>query len=223
MRVLELGWTAERFGAFDRYAVRNNFRSSHKTERISKEYQWIAFYELMAQIADNFQFTGNLWQESDQAYEGPWQITQARDIDPSWLLKKASSMQYGNIIKDTSWRPVDYDIRARVQRDIEWLHDVDHLPKVEPLIDVTNPEDSSRWLVLSASYDWRDPTRVNEGYTNITQRNIWYMLRSYIVRKCDANAVFEWAISQDFAGRWMPESQTVWKVSGVSFTGHLLI
>ena len=46
-RVFELGWTVERFGAFDRSINYRDGRAAHKPERIGKKYQWIAYHEFL--------------------------------------------------------------------------------------------------------------------------------------------------------------------------------
>ena len=81
-RVISLGWTPERFAAFDQQV---NYwqasRTDHKPERFGKKYQWIAFHELVGRIADNFHMMHRYGGES-VAYEGPWQLL-SRDIDPT--------------------------------------------------------------------------------------------------------------------------------------------
>src|SRR6266496_259877 len=47
-RVFDLGWTVERFGAFDRLDIGYHGRDSHKAGRIGKKYQWIAYHEFLA-------------------------------------------------------------------------------------------------------------------------------------------------------------------------------
>jgi len=53
MRVFELGYDAKLHGKFDRF-VSSFDRHNNSIERIGKKYQWIAFYELLARLADNF-------------------------------------------------------------------------------------------------------------------------------------------------------------------------
>ena len=76
-RVLDLGWTAERFGEFDWNLNRhsNYGRESRKSERMGKKYQWIAYHEFLARISDNFEFIGDSWSDRVEKYEGPWQIS----------------------------------------------------------------------------------------------------------------------------------------------------
>ena len=86
-RVFDLGWTTERFGRFDRFAVGSQGRDARKAERIGKKYQWIAYHEIMAFVSDHYQYR-ELFQEegADHAYDGVWQ-SNFRDIDPSCTLR----------------------------------------------------------------------------------------------------------------------------------------
>ena len=51
---LDLGYSPELFSEFDTLDGRYFDRFSNKEERIGKKYQWIAFYEMLANISDNF-------------------------------------------------------------------------------------------------------------------------------------------------------------------------
>ena len=51
---LDLGYSPELFSEFDTLDGRYFDRFSNKEERIGKKYQWIAFYEILANISDNF-------------------------------------------------------------------------------------------------------------------------------------------------------------------------
>ncbi len=73
-RVFNLGWTTDRFGKFDRFQAGHYGREASKAERIGKKYQWIAYHEIMALVADHFQYHEEFQRErADQSYEGPWQ------------------------------------------------------------------------------------------------------------------------------------------------------
>ena len=87
-RVVQLGWKQELHGQFDRNVNYNRAdRSEHKPERIGKKYQWVALYELLARISDNFEFKEESWSDKIGKYEGSWQLS-IRDIDPSCILKE---------------------------------------------------------------------------------------------------------------------------------------
>ena len=80
------------------------------------------------------------------------------------------------------------------------------LPAIPPLIKAANPQDGSEWLVLEAYYIWEQPTLIGEERFEFPQRQIWYGLQSYIVKKCNVDSLFEWAKEQRFMGGWMPKS-----------------
>ncbi len=56
-------------------------REAHKAERWGKKYQWMAYHELLARVADNYQ-PSRMYGEQGP-YEGLYQITADREIDPS--------------------------------------------------------------------------------------------------------------------------------------------
>jgi len=203
-RVLDLGWTVKRFGRFDRNINRYSYhrREANKPERIGKKYQWIAYHEFLARIADNFEFKGD--SNRVKKYEGPWQI-HARDIDPSCLLKKTECQKW-EYYKNMWWFPFSYNAWDSESNDVKWLRSSEDLPVIEPLIEATNPEDGLRWLVLETFYEWKQPTPPGEERLEIPQRKIWYMIKSYIVKKSDIDELFNWAKKQNFRGCWMPES-----------------
>ena len=49
-RVLDLGWTPERFKAID---SRRGQSDDEPVERFGRKYQWIGFYEVLGRITDN--------------------------------------------------------------------------------------------------------------------------------------------------------------------------
>ncbi len=207
-RVFEIGWTIERFGEFDYYVnYRSYGREAKKAERIGKKYQWIAFHELLARIADNFHYRGESWNNSQQQYEGTWQAW-VRDIDPSFIKAKT---HYSSETQ-AWWFSVKYEQWDGYETDAQWVESTRDLPQIAPLIEVINPEDGSRWLNLDAMFDWEEPIPPIEDKYERPRRRLWYMLKSYLVRREDSDRFFDWAQQQDFIGRWMPESHDLYEV-----------
>lgn len=211
-KVLDLGWTVERFGRFDRNLSRyfQYGRSAHKPERIGKKYQWIAYHEFLARISDNFEFREDRWSDRLGKYKGPWQMF-VRDIDPSFLLRKTEREAW-QPHTNTWWFPSSYNAWTSEPDDLAWLKSSEDLPSIKPLIEVINRDDGSKWLTLEAFYKWEQPTLPEEDQFEIPKRHIWYMTKSYIVKKSDVDALFEWAKKQNFMGSWMPESRTLHRV-----------
>ena len=203
-RVFDLGWTEERFGEFDRYVNHSRGdRTAHKPERIGKKYQWMALHEIAARLADNFVYKGDDWQEmrTGQPYEGPWQ-SWMRDIDPSLILPHTMADDEAR----SWWCPVPFDDWRSEPDDSRWVERTSDLPPVTPLIEVANPEDGSRWLVLKSHLKWHEPLPPGrEKYYNL-ERRISFWLQSYLVRRADKQKFLEWAKQQNFTGVWMPHS-----------------
>lgn len=197
-RVTELGWTPELFGKFDSRV--NDFnRDSHKSERIGKKYQWIAFHETLGIIADNFVFRGT-WRDDFTDYRGAWQIWK-RDIDPTFLLSKTPDRESR---KKPWWINANYNSWRPSVTHTDWTKIKDDLPNQKRLIEV---KARGGWLLLDGYIRWEQPPVPGENRSeyNKIRRDVWYILRSYIVKRGDAKKMFTWAKKQDFIGRWMPD------------------
>ncbi|MBE9215044.1 ATP-binding protein [Plectonema cf. radiosum LEGE 06105] len=209
-RVFDLGWTVDKFGDFERRLVQR-YGEAKKAERVSKKYQWIAYHEFLARVADNFEFTGDY--ESDnfpQHYHGPWQIgSGTRDIDPSLLLRKLQE-QEDNQKKSTSvwWQPVEYVFNdADKQEKIAWIPKENDCPEPLKLIELTKPNDGQTWLTLEGYYRWTEPAPIDEEKFRSRRRDIRYQIRSYIVCQESLSEILAFLSDTHFMGRGMPESQ----------------
>lgn len=209
-RVFELGWTIERFDNFDRYNVHTNDRSSHKAERMGKKYQWLAYYEILARLADNFQFKHAYSNHQlNHRYVGPWQISH-RNIDPSSTLKKTGSNDPRNVYANAWWFPAKFDVWDEPTDDVAWMHKNDNLPDPKNLIEIANPQDHSEWLSLGGFYSWKQPVPIEDQAFEKPKRDLWYLLNAYLVNKADMDELYYWAREADFYGRWMPESHEIY-------------
>ncbi len=204
-RIVQLGWRPELFGEFDS-AMHEYSRHPDKAERIGKKYQWIAYHEFLARVSDNFKFRGDTWSKMGQTYQGPWQ-SYWRDIDPSLLLPIRETAG-----SDSSWwfaEPLDWQTDLD---DVSWLKSGIGMPNIEALIKCLNPNDGTSWLMLEGFFSRVQPAPPDEEQYDTARRSWHLILKSYLVRKRDAKAVFEWAKQQDFMGRWMPESSDLTQV-----------
>jgi hypothetical protein len=80
-RTISLGWTPKLFGREDRIIGHGRGREGHKAERWGKKYQWMAYHELLARVADNYQAARRY--SDSEPYEGLHQIIGDREVDPS--------------------------------------------------------------------------------------------------------------------------------------------
>ncbi len=157
-RTLGLGWTPRRFGREDRSLGHGRQgREAHKAERWGKKYQWMAYHELLARVADNFQAARHF--DDSEPYEGMHQIIGDREIDPS-----LPPVQYRDFaergegrggtwreppIEIVDWPPASIDF-ARYRGDVrKFIED----RASEPTLDrVTFVKDAAggRWVILDA-------------------------------------------------------------------------
>jgi hypothetical protein len=203
-RVFDLGWTKERFGEFDRFSIVFQGGAVSKTERIGKKYQWIAFHEITALVADHFQYREEFRREDgDRAYIGPWQ-EYFRDIDPSCAIRTSKGATW-NGDSPSWWVPISYEDWGDPDKPDEWASRSDDLPSVEKLLSVTNPEDGSRWINLHGFFKWRQEPPPDRDPYEIEQRDLYYLCNGYLVGAAQAKAFIDWAKGVDFWNRWMPE------------------
>jgi hypothetical protein len=64
-RAVELCPRPELFAAYDAEVDRGRDRQAHAQERLGKKYQWLAYYEFLARVADNFLFRGRFHRKED--------------------------------------------------------------------------------------------------------------------------------------------------------------
>lgn len=211
-RVLDLGWTVERFGRFDRNVSWNvsrygsDYRSAHKPERIGKKYQWIAYHEFLAHLADNLEFREDSWSDKPGVYYGPWQLGR-RDIDPSSLLKRTYRSHWEPHVTSW-WAPTQFNAWEEEPDETLWLNSVDLLPPMTSLPIVTDPQTGREWFVLECFYEWEEPTSPEVDKSDVSRRQIWYGLSAYLVKSDDEENFCSWARKHHFKSHWIHEIQS---------------
>ena len=210
-RVFNLGWTTDRFGEFDRFSMGHYDRKASKAERIGKKYQWIAYHEIMALIADNYQFRESYSDKFEQTYEGPWQ-EHFRDIDPSCTLrfKEGGTSWDGHEISWWGSRP--YNNFNSHEKHLDWVKHFDDLPRIEELLFSVNPDDGSRWVNLNGYYDWKQQVPSDIEPTDTDRRELWYLFNGYLIKDENVDAFMSWSKGVDFWGRWMPDPPEVYSI-----------
>ena len=214
-RVLDLGWTPERFAAINESISRcshwREIRTNHKPERFGKKYQWIAWHELLARLVDNCAWERRPYDESENEYRGPWQFF-LRDID-------ASLLRVGGTGQDTrghcEWWFADSDPLgpSRHQPAQDWVRDERDWPDRYALLRPLDPGSDTPWLCLhSYVYHWR------EGDGGISSgRQVWYHIYSWIAEQDHVEALLPWLKSQciwDSGGLRLP-------IPGESYTAFM--
>ena len=197
------GYSEEKHGEFDMKVGAGRGRTTIPNERIGKKYQWLALRELLARVADNFPKLEHRWSENEVKYEGPWD-PYVRDIDPTTLVRVDEEWAGLKSRDDFWWYGGKYD---KWNVDLaDWLNIDSDIPPVEPIIEVKD-HDGCEWLALECYPDWDEPHGKDDIY-----KRLWYQVRSCIVDEKEFPHLYEWAVNQNYGGRWMPESRERYEV-----------
>lgn len=165
-RAYELGFDVERHGNYDRFA--KDWRGE-RIERIGKKYQWIAFYELMGILADNYRFKDDYSNERDkyESLKGTWQ-SYLRDINPSLILRENS--------KENSEVEDEFAVSDNVpwymnETFDNWVHTDSYDIWTSMLKDLPDPvsfilksdNDGHEWFTLNNSRTWYESKEFGEN------------------------------------------------------------
>ena len=212
-RVFELGWTTERFGSFDRTWDVDGIGPPSK-ESIGRKYQWIAYREVLALIADHFQYREYpADQDRNHRYLGPWQHW-LRDIDPTLTgtlpIGRQWSYRQGN--PRVWWTAGRYDGWEDLDRLREWVLRRDDLPKPEDLLMVRNPSAGTKWLTGNSYFAWKQEPPIGRKLFEIERGEVAWWITAYLTRGEDAQAFLDWARAQSFVDAGVGDVAEVYDV-----------
>jgi hypothetical protein len=210
-RVFNLGWTTERFGDFDSRSVNMSGRDAAKAERIGKKYQWIAYHEILAMIADHYQYYEAYNVDGDRAYEGPWQKS-LRDIDPTITFYTANSSDYLDDLTPNQWD---------VETLKDWGETIDHkcwvsregdFPVFDEILRSVNPKDQYRWLTVKGDFHASQEPPADKDSSDVERRSIWYSCTGYLIHSGDADSFIRWTETDELWWTKMPNSPDIYMV-----------
>ncbi len=201
-RVFDLGWTTERFGKFDTRGINYTGMVAPKTERIGKKYQWIAFYEILAYIADHFQYREQT-ADDVRPYRGPWQ-EHLRNTDPSCTVESTPGGKSWLPHEQSWWSKAAYTDWQENSTHVEWLNRDEGLPNIDDLLRVTRPSDGSNWISAYGNFIWWQPLTIDIEPGEADQRKLEVGVKGYLVKRQDADSFMEWAETVSNWGLWMP-------------------
>ncbi|WP_166925154.1 AVAST type 2 anti-phage system protein Avs2 [Flavobacterium poyangense] len=201
------GYDVDKHGGYDNN-LEYNGRKAATIERIGKKYQWLALYEILARVSDNFKkFERWANDEKEEPYQGPWN-PYVRDIDPTILIKATATYQEDEK-KEYWWTSKDefnWDCSFE-----DWIKKTDNLPVIENLISL-NDTDGNEWLVLEGHPEWAEEKKIGQEKWDNQHKRMWCQIRSYILEEKDFENFTSWSMNQDFTGRWMPENREKYEV-----------
>lgn len=182
MKAIQLGWTPDRFDHFESWRTRDHGRSANKAERFGKKYQWLAYFELLAKVRDNFHPKPG-WSADDlNEFPGLWN-TFDRDIDPSVPpVDNFDELGNPNAEFDTTWKPVGSEVSIRAfdtpaltrfveDPTIDPLTDYDTYPRAVEVMAGLDPAGGA-WLVLDCYHPEKVEDRSLEFGMSMDQATI---------------------------------------------------
>ena len=179
-RVFELGWTPERFEKFD-LNVREAGRAADKAERIGKKYQWIAYHEMLAYMADHYQYVSGRNDEIAGAYQGSWQVN-VRDIDPSNVML-TSHDEDAIVSAEAFWAASSVRDWHVGLAPIEWAQITADVPRPKDLLFCRDASSQSEWVNLHMSSKWTMPRPAYEDSFRDGRREVWIHADGALVRR----------------------------------------
>ncbi len=210
-RIFELGWTKKLFGSFDSSYNEYERRNTH-IQSIGEKYRWIAYYECLARIADNFLYS-NRWngEKKESPLSGAWQIDK-RDIDPT-ITSRPIKINTWKEYKKTWWFNIEYNNWDKSN----WYRKEDDLPSIDKLMQVTDPK-GKVWVMIQSFPHWINKIdREDDFKDDYTKMEIWHHLRSYFIKKSDKKKFIKWASKQRFYNNWMKHSKETRQVFSREF------
>ena len=195
------GYDTRKHGEFDSLIGTGRARATFPHERIGKKYQWLAMYEILARVSDNFtKYESWGHPKEEEPYQGPWQ-PYVRDIDPTILLSKTG--EYDEERNDEFWwAPERYS--NWVVENKEWPKIDNDLPNCKKLINVTD-ENENEWLILKGYPEWAESKKLGDKKWDKLHKRIWYQVDSFLVSNKEFEKVKAWSLKQDYYGIQIPE------------------
>jgi len=175
-RVVELGWTPERFSEFERglgYSGRMGDRK--RIERISKKYQWIGLHEYLGHLSDALLYRE--WHALARPLRGAWELHR-RDYHPELAL---GTGQKRGVWSESppAWWAVDYPIPTvnSIEEKRAWVKST--FQSFEPYLKITLEQ--RRWVVLHTHLDLREDMGFGVEQHTVAQMSQWLDVRAFLV------------------------------------------
>jgi len=201
----EYGYKKEKFERVEKELSKKSSYNRHenKTERIGKKYQWMAMYDVLARLSDNYRLKDDRYygEEKTRDYIGTFQLY-IRNIDPTILIKNTKKDRYSN--NEFWWNPkvsLNWD-----ENNEQWVSKFDDFPDMKEFIELKD-ENQKEWLSLTSYPEWLEPLDKGIDRWDVVHKGVWSILRSYLIPKEDLNHFKSWAKEQNFWGNWMPDSK----------------
>ena len=163
-------------------------------ERIGKKYQWVALHEVAAKLTDSKPQISKTYLNHDstdpkESYPSPFLLH--RDIDVSMYIPK-----YNEDIDLPKFSIPKFDLSWSIE-DSKWVKLKHQLPSLSEMIEFE--QSGQKWLNLEGMTLWGNtyPGEYENEYGN-PSRELWYWIKSFLIKKDDLEGYSYWASDQSF-------------------------
>lgn len=196
------GYDAKKFGWFDSKAGSGRGRDE-SIERIGKKYQWIVFYEILGQIADQCE-PFNKYSSDIKEYYGSWS-PYVRDIDPtSDFVSRDEELERHAALPKLEWLPKT-KIPFTIKDKVNWLRSREGF-KFKYFFDRIRYEDTTheKWLSLYTFKDYKEAKSILTKSAD-DKGGFWIFAQSYDVPENEVSNVADYIRVHGNHGRSLPE------------------
>ena len=191
-RAYELGFDVNKHGEYDSFAKNWTFRNPEdRIDRIGKKYQWIAFYEIMGILSDNYKYKRIDDYGVYGKFNGTWQ-SYIRNINPSMIIREKTdeydlldiknNFEWCNEDEFNNWR---YDYSDEI-----WVSLIKDIP--DPIYMIQKVDESGvEWLALNNQKSWEEPKEVGKDFysKSSTRHSLYMSVEALLVKKQDIDNV----------------------------------
>jgi len=201
-------YDVKKHGYFDVNASGGD-RQRNKVERIGKKYQWIALYEVLARLSDNFEMQdpSSGWNKEKNYiwYQGSWDPS-VRNIDPTLITYSLKTVQND---RDHSWlRKIEYKSWEGSTKN--WLVSTNNLPNPKDIISLKDPK-GEEWILLETHLRWDEPVPIGYEDYEHPHKHLSYGIQSYFTPSEQVEKVVDWVKRKGF-GQWLPHSSDQYQI-----------
>ncbi len=182
-RILKLGFNPE---LHDKDIPGYFGRRGGKTERIGKKYQWIAFYEIVARIADCYMLQPEWGEQVATEYLKGADELGVRTFDPTLLISNTSIEPYYQ--PPRTWY-CDYKLLDAESDNMEWLQQPLEFGK--NLIEFA--DNNKKWLALCSFPHWNEYRDEEEKEdSDVPKKTMYAQIDSFLLKKEDMQKWKKW-------------------------------
>ena len=202
IEILNLGYcgTNKKLDGYIDYTYGSLRNRDESVERLGKKYQNITLYNILGRICDNYTYNPKYKYDDCEEIIPKEQGNEFRKIDLTCILPENLKINFkGN--------EFTYNFhRIRNLQYINWFEKEDLKNITSKLIEF-NYEDEE-YILLEGHFDSNDYKGRGERYP---LREIWFQIRSYLVKNVELKKFKQWIQDKKFDGRWMPEGSNFYE------------